>query len=100
MATSSVSSTCSRPVINFKYAERWGSETRSNSRVTSGEITARYSESSCSHQRMVRSRRNGSPLSRYAPMTEVSRYVLGFMILLTRPDLGHWYRLGNRIGVE
>src|SRR5205807_10463361 len=79
MAASSVSSTCSKPSVSFRYAERCGSETRSSSRVTSGEITARYSDSSCSHQRMVRSRRNGSPLSRYAPITEVSKYVLGFI---------------------
>src|SRR5437764_5695808 len=50
--------------------------------MTNGDITARYSDSSCAHQRIVRSRRNGSPLSRYAPMTDVSRYVLGFISLI------------------
>src|SRR5438128_11411461 len=79
MAASSVSSTCSSPSTNFRYAERCGSARRPSSLVTSGDITARYSDSSCSHQRIVRSRRNGSPLSRYAPITEVSKYVLGFI---------------------
>src|ERR1041385_7514254 len=63
--------TCALPIC--------GSSIRSSSRTTSGETTARYCDSSCSHQRIVRSRRNGSPLSRYAPMTDVSRYALGFI---------------------